>query len=275
MLKQTGYRISLVVFILLILFPWQLWLDASIDLTNADLVSSFKHPLGTDSLGRDQFLMLIEGLRFTLPSLWLSCFTGMFLGGFLALQRLKSHFLALQVVDILLLSLSSLPVLIVGFILMVFLQDQGLLSLFVTLSMFFLFRSYAFLLQLHSKSSSLEYWQAHTALGGGVIQRVIRYGILGSWRPEVASFVSQNLRVAIIVEVSISFLGFGIQEPWPSFGRLFAENLTRVFQGYWLMPLMLAFTVALSIALPKAILIAFNLDGKFFLRETNRFVRAV
>ena len=67
---------------------------------------------------------------------------------------------------------------------------------------------------------------------GSLSDRVMKYGLRRLWRKDLEVFTAQHFSLALIIEISISYLGFGIQEPWPSFGRLLAENLSRVFQGY-------------------------------------------
>jgi len=73
--------------------------------------------------------------------------------------------------------------------------------------------------------------------------------------------VSATLGVAgaILLESSLSFLGFGVQPPSPSWGNILTEGRTYIFDAWWL-------TVFPGFAILMTVL-AFNLVGEG-LRDT-------
>ena len=69
-------------------------------------------------------------------------------------------------------------------------------------------------------------------------------------------FVTATLGVAsaILIEASLSFLGFGVQPPAPSWGNILTEGRTYIFDSWWL-------TVFPGLAILIAVL-SFNLVGE-------------
>jgi peptide/nickel transport system permease protein len=69
-------------------------------------------------------------------------------------------------------------------------------------------------------------------------------------------FVSATLDVAtaILVEAGLSFLGFGVQPPAPSWGNILTEGRLYIFDAWWL-------TVFPGAAILLTVL-AFNLFGE-------------
>lgn len=71
------------------------------------------------------------------------------------------------------------------------------------------------------------YIEAARAMGATDVRIMLRY-ILPNILPVVIVLATLNLGIAVVVEATISFLGFGIQAPFPTWGQLLAKD-GRVF----------------------------------------------
>jgi peptide/nickel transport system permease protein len=77
--------------------------------------------------------------------------------------------------------------------------------------------------------------EAARASGAGDLRILLQHILPNIW-PIVIILASVNLGVAVLAEATISFLGFGIQPPFPSWGQMLgAEGRTYGAQNMWLM----------------------------------------
>ncbi|PYT06857.1 MAG: peptide ABC transporter permease [Acidobacteria bacterium] len=83
------------------------------------------------------------------------------------------------------------------------------------------------------KWRGMDFVQAARAAGASDLRIILRHILPNSLAPLLVSaafFVAQ----AILLEAAISFLGFGIQPPEPSWGSMLAEAEEAVAEGWWL-----------------------------------------
>jgi peptide/nickel transport system permease protein len=78
-----------------------------------------------------------------------------------------------------------------------------------------------------------DYVQAAKALGARNLRIIFRHILPNALAPV---FVTATLGVAsaILVEAGLSFLGFGVQPPAPSWGNILTEGRTYIFDAWWL-----------------------------------------
>jgi peptide/nickel transport system permease protein len=78
-----------------------------------------------------------------------------------------------------------------------------------------------------------DYVQAASALGVKDRRIIFRHILPNALAPV---FVSATLKVAsaILIEAGLSFLGFGVQPPRPSWGNILTEGRTYIFDAWWL-----------------------------------------
>jgi peptide/nickel transport system permease protein len=97
-----------------------------------------------------------------------------------------------------------------------------------------------------------DFVQAAKALGVKDFRIIFRHILPNALAPV---FVTATLGVAsaILIEASLSFLGFGVQPPAPSWGNILTEGRTYIFDAWWL-------TVFPGFAILFAVL-SFNLVG--------------
>jgi ABC-type dipeptide/oligopeptide/nickel transport system permease subunit len=63
-----------------------------------------------------------------------------------------------------------------------------------------------------------------------------------------------HLRTAVAIEASLSYLGFGIQEPSPSFGNMLAAHFDLYLKGQWYVLGILVLWLGVTAAFPQAVL---------------------
>ncbi len=222
-----------------------------IDLLNISSSPSPEHVLGTDELGRDLFTRLLYGGRFSLLVSFLSVVTGVALG--IALGSLAGYFrgatdnIITCMIDLFL----SIPV----FLVLLVAASAGRGSFWVIplviggtswMETARLVRSR--LMQLGGE----EYVDAARSLGVDHAGIVIRHLLPQALLPVTVS-ATVGFANAMLMESSLSFLGFGIQPPMPTWGNMLSNA-----QAFLRSSPLAAFTPGLMIFM---ICLSFNLVG--------------
>ncbi len=208
-----------------------------VDLTAALSAPSLGFPLGTDNLGRDLLGRISEAVGGSVLVVWVGVILGQALGAgaatlFLTRQKTSvfstvlapcGRFLGSFVV--------SVPAGILAFALAVWTEVYSVTLVACVLAVVF-FVSTAFQVGgLWLESSKLAWWQAHEAMGGSALARIWRCGFLGLWRDDLSLSLVQGLKVGVTIEASMSWLGFGVQEPRASFGNMIAAHFETWLRG--------------------------------------------
>lgn len=279
--NQLRYSLDLLILIslaLMIFLPWQNWFDDSVQIARGSLGISWQHPLGTDALGRDQWRRSMDALSQTLPWLWLGVIVGIGSGLGLAVLSLSWRRTAIgskvcRVLDFFISGVHGLPLMIAAFFAMVLFQGQGFLTLLACLGLLVLMHSYFFVVCNYKRSAKLGYWQAHAGIGGSETSRIWRYGVRGDWREELLTSAAFYMKLAIITEISLSYLGFGIQEPQASFGNLIASELRSFLSGDWALLIGVVLVIVVACEAPFAVLRCLKLRKQRL--NTDRSQRSV
>lgn len=193
---------------------------------------NLQHVLGTDQLGRDMLLRLMHGGRIDLAigllAILLSTALGTFLGLFsayygkaldAALSVMVAVQLALPTILVVLLALSVLgpSVLTMGIILA--LSDWVLYGRTVRA------RALA--------EKAREYVDAAKVLGYGDGRVIFRH-LLPNVTPSIMVLATMSLGNMILFQASLSFLGLGVQRPYPAWGRMVSEGQAYLSDGWWI-----------------------------------------
>ncbi|NOH02243.1 MAG: ABC transporter permease [Chloroflexi bacterium] len=208
--------------------------------TNSFQKANAVHWFGTDELGRDFFTRILYGGRVSLAVGLLSTFLSItlgiivgslsgYFGGWLdsALMRITDAFL-------------TFPTIFVLIILGAFLREQQLFilqnSIFVViviiaaLSWMWPARLVRGLfLVLREK----EFVTASRALGGSDARIIVRHILPNCVGPILVSGTLQ-MASAIITESGLSYLGFGVQPPTPTWGSILSTAQDKIFRAPWL-----------------------------------------
>jgi len=264
---------SLVLLLLLALLSLAAPLIAEIrgiDPNAADLLSrleppSWQHWLGTDDLGRDLFLRLLQGGRISLlvgiAAALIAAVAGSIIGvlaGYIGgrwdalLMRLTDIVIALPVLPLLILlsavdlSKLGIPPELARSPSMSLYQIVVIVSLFGWTTVARLVRGMTLSLKTR------DYVRAATALGAGPLRIMARHILPNALSPVVVA-TTMSVGSIILFESVLSFLGLGVQAPLASWGNM----LTNAQELIWSSP-MLAIWPGLLIFVT---VVAFNFVG--------------
>ncbi|MCC7272823.1 MAG: ABC transporter permease [Alphaproteobacteria bacterium] len=200
---------------------------AGFDPTSTDATRTLARPgaahlLGTDFMGRDLFARIVHGARISLAvgigSTALGCFFGVviglasgYLGGWVDL-------LVQRLIDI----LQALPLLVLALVMAAALGpslENTIVAIAIPLipSVARVIRSNTLTLR------ELPFVESAKTVGMSELRIVLRHILPNTMAPLIVLATAQ-LGAAILTEASLSFLGLGIPEPHPSWGRMLSES---------------------------------------------------
>jgi peptide/nickel transport system permease protein len=213
---------------------------------------SLDHYLGTDQLGRDVFSRMLHGAKVSLSvgfvAVAISILIGILVGAVAGYYGGWVDSLLMRFVDIMLCFPSFFLILTV-----VALLGPSLFKVMVVIGITSWMGTSRFVRAEFLSLRERDFVQAAKALGVRDPRIIFRHILPNALAPV---FVTATLDVAsaILVEAGLSFLGFGVQPPAPSWGNILTEGRTYIFDAWWL-------TVFPGLAILITVL-SFNLAGE-------------
>jgi peptide/nickel transport system permease protein len=180
------------------------------------------YPLGADQLGRDIFSRIVYGARITLI---IGAFA-VILGGVIgtAVGLVAGYFgswvdrILMRVVDVQL----SIPLMLLA-LLVVAALGPSLQNLIIVLALTSWVRYARVVRGQVLVVREREFVQSAYAIGAGDL-RIILVHVLPNVVTPALVIATLELARVIMLEAAMSFLGLGVQPPWPSWGRMLAEG---------------------------------------------------
>lgn len=213
--------------------------------TQQEPINSFKSPsaehwFGTDELGRDIFTRILYGGRVSLAVGLLSTFSSILIGVFVG--ALAGYFgglldsILMRVTDAFL----TFPTLFVLILLGAFLREQpipwlknSVLVVIIIIAVLSWMWPARLVRSLFLVLREREFVTATRALGGSDTRIILRHILPNCIGPILVSGTLQ-MAYAIITESGLSYLGFGVQPPTPTWGSILSTAQVHVFKAPWL-----------------------------------------
>ena len=179
---------------------------------------SVAHWLGTDHLGRDIWARVVHGARVSLVVGVASTLLGSGLGGLVGLLSGyaggRTDLIGQRVLDV----LQGLPLLILAIVMSAAL-GPSIVNVVVAISIPIVPRAARVVRASVLAIREMPYVEAALALGLRHRRVALRHVLPNTMAPFVVLGTAQ-LGSAILVEAALSFLGLGVPEPYPSWGRM-------------------------------------------------------
>ena len=203
-----------------------------IDMDNVLVQPNSHHFLGTDDLGRDVFSRMLFGARVSLAvgfvAIGIATLIGIILGAIAGYYEGFLDSLIMRFVDIML----SIPTF---FLLLTVIALVGP-SLFIVMLVIGLtsWMSVARLVRAEFLTlKSRDFVIAARSIGASDLRIIFKHILPNAMSPVYVSFIL-GVAGAILMESGLSFLGFGVQPPAPSWGNILTAGREYIEVAWWL-----------------------------------------
>ena len=187
-----------------------------------------EHWLGTDHLGRDIYSRIVHGARVSLIVGLASTLLGSVLGGLIGLLSGyiggKTDLIAQRVLDI----LQGLPMLVLALVMSAAL-GPAIHNVVIAISIPIIPRAARVIRSSVLSIREMQYVEAARSLGVRHLRIAFRHILPNTVGPFIVLCTAQ-LGSAILVEATLSFLGLGVPEPYPSWGRMLSVSAAEYAQ---------------------------------------------
>ena len=198
------------------------------DAANTLAAPSAEHWLGADHLGRDIYSRIVHGARVSLIVGLASTLLGSVLGGIIGLLSGyvggKTDLIAQRLLDI----LQGLPLLVLALVMSASL-GPSVENVIIAISIPIIPRAARVIRSSVLSIREMQYVEAARAVGVSHLRIAFRHILPNTMGPFIVLCTAQ-LGSAILVEATLSFLGLGVPEPYPSWGRMLSVSASEYAQ---------------------------------------------
>jgi peptide/nickel transport system permease protein len=189
---------------------------------------SREHWLGSDHLGRDIYSRIVHGARVSLMVGVASTLMGSVLGGIIGLLSAyvggKTDLITQRFMDI----LQGLPLLVLALVMSAAL-GPSIGNVILAISIPIIPRAARVIRASVLTIREMQYVEAARAIGLRHLRIAFRHILPNTMGPFIVLATAQ-LGGAILVEAALSFLGVGVPEPYPSWGRMLSVSAAEYAQ---------------------------------------------
>ncbi len=222
--------IIIVLLLVIIISPWNF----------DDIVSekyqppTLRHLFGTDYLGRDILTRLAVAWLVSLSLAVLSIFTGMLVGCIYGICAGYSGGIVERIMVSILDVMQCVPEMLIALFLMVVMNSQNInstwssiIGLFVTLSIV----SWPIMARIaknETKAIRQMEFIVYAKLKNASISHMVFFHILPSIKGQLITVMAQRIPKVILIEAFLSYIGIGIQPPFPSLGKMINDGVSII-----------------------------------------------
>ena len=219
------------------------------DLSNRFLPPSWEHLFGTDDMGRDVFLRVIYGTRYSLSigfgATALAAIAGVCIGSVAGYYGGYVDDIIMRLTDI----LASIPAMLLGMVIVSILGGSVpnlIFAIGICSVQYYIRITRASILAIRGQ----EYVEAAKVIGMSDAKIIFTQILPNAFSPVIVTFTA-TIGIAILVAASLSFIGLGVSVPMPEWGALVSSgrNVLRTapylstFPGLFIMLTVLAFNI--------------------------------
>ena len=236
-----GFIVISILIVLTLLAPLSPYDPEASNITARYQPPSLSHPMGTDALGRDMFTRALFGGRISLTVglfvVIISVLIGVPTGALAGYYGGKLDSILMRITDAFL----SLPSFLVLILLSAILREveiplferNNVLTISLVIGVF-AWTTFARLVRASFLTlREADFVAASRSLGGSDLRVIVRHILPNSIGPIIVE-ATLEFGYAIIEESGLSFLGFGIQPPTPSWGNLLSNAQEHFTKYPWL-----------------------------------------
>ena len=191
------------------------------------------HFLGTDESGRDVLVRVIHGARVSLSvglvSVFMATVIGLVMGSLAAYYGGWADMLISRFLEIMICFPSFFLILAV----IAVLDKRSIINIMLVIGL----TSWTGIARLVRgemlRHKKMDYVAASVALGASDTRTIFRQILPNSLAPVLVS-ISFGITGAILTEASLSFIGFGVTPPTPTWGQLLSETRESPLANWWL-----------------------------------------
>lgn len=239
-MKKAIYMHGLLVAAVLVFWCLPVFVDLHSGMSLRNRLAGFSsaYPLGSDALGRDLALRFQQCIWDAIIPLWsvvaLATFVGVMAFVVLVVVGNRQSKLADTCNAVLrqaMVVVTAIPVVVLGFIGCLWYGEADIFGIAWALLLIVSCRTCLYLDQCRVASEQRAYWLAHEAFGGSRLNRMLRYGLCQDWRQQFVNLLAFHMGMAVVIEASIGYLGFGIAEPKASLGNILSSHFDLYLKG--------------------------------------------
>jgi len=226
---------------------------ARTDLAAREEGPSRTHWLGTDDVGADVLARLIHGSRISLSvgfvAVGISCVIGIMVGAVLGYFGGKVDFIGMRFVEIMM----AVPVFFLILTIISF-WPRSLLNIMIIIGLTTWTGDARFIRAEFLKLRKQDFVQAAVSLGLPLRSILFKHILPNGIAPVLVN-ASFDIAGAIFIEASLSFLGFGVAPPTPSWGQMLSLGVGTTGRFLWWLTLFPGMAIFMTV-------MAYNLVGE-------------